>query len=346
MNRENYDKKVLTTFNIIGCYFTNHYYNNLYRKARKLHDTYGRSSLTDEYKRVIRVYSEDITAKENLYKDMVVDLHKYYQSTVRVTSLLADFTNRILTHFLPEEHLGVMTDSERSFFLWKILGNIISDFSVYIADVEILKGVIDDHMNHANTRMWLEQIINIQMILREKLYRDFIRKGRPQTVDLETFQRMQEDRDKLIAKLKELGIENISLKDQLSNAKKIAEHLSLKISQLQAQQQVAPKRGRPVKQPPISVPVEDQLDKKISEATGSTTPRPSTPRNSEGVDGHQTRPKLMAGGAKRKQKDKDEQLSPSGSDRSDKPASPVTSPVRALASSKQANPFTDDIEDK
>lgn len=251
MNPENYDKKVLTTFNIIGCYFTNHYYNFLHRRAKRIHEKYGRSSLTDEYKKVIRVYAEDVTNRESLYKEMVLELHKYYQSTTRNTCLLAEFTNRILSHFLPEEHLDIMTDSERDFFLSRILNNIIADFTVYVSGIEALRGVIDDHTNHANTRTWLSQIINIQMLLREKLYRDFVRKGRPQTVDLETFQKLQDDRDKLVNKLREVCAELLSVKDQLATAKKIVEHFSNENQKLLTSAPPPARRGRPPRPPAV-----------------------------------------------------------------------------------------------
>lgn len=260
MNRENYDKKVLTTFNIIGCYFTNLYYNFLHRRAKRLHEKYGRSSLTDEYKKVIRVYAEDITSRETLYKEMVLELHKYYQSTTHKTCYLDDFTNRVLEHFLPEEHLGIMTDAERNFFLSKILSNIIADFTMYVSGIDALRGVIDDHINRANTRQWLNQIIDIQMLLREKLYRDFVRKGRPQTVDLETFHKMQDDRDKLMGKLKEVVAELVTVKDQLANAKKIAEHMANENQKLLAGMPPpvpVARRGRPPRprgSPPVEPP--------------------------------------------------------------------------------------------
>jgi len=277
MNRENYDRKVLTTFNVIGCYFVNHYYNSHYRRANHLHKKYGRSSLTDEYKHVITVYNENITSKEIYYKEMVLDLHKYYQSTTRTTSLLGDFTNRILGHFLPEEHLGIMTDTERSFFLSRILGDIITDFTIYVSEVESLRGIIDNHTDRANTRKWLDRIIDIQMLIRERLYRDFVRKGRGQTVDLETFQKLQEDRDKLMDKLREVVAELVLVKTELSNAKKIVEHLTNENSKLAG--------GVTMCDPVPSVEVVAPVNPIVSRITGAKRqPRPPTPPQIQSSD--------------------------------------------------------------
>lgn len=337
MNRENYDKKILTTFNVIGCYFVNHFYNSLYRRAKRFHEKYGKSSLTDEYKKVIRVYAEDATSKESLYKEMVKDLYKYYQSTTRTTIFIDVFTDRVLEHFLPEEHFGVMTDAEKNFFLHKILESIIGDFSVYVTSIGALHGVIDDHPNHANTKSWLNNIIDIQMLLREKLYQEFVRKGRKQTVDLETFQKLAEDRDKLMEKLREVVSELVMVKSELSNAKKIVEHmtnenirLSGLVSSVRSSSPQQPQQSHQHQQPPQPQP---RPRGRPPKATPMVVSGPSNTSNL--ITSNPPNPITSIGGAKRRS---------SGEVSVKEPSSPSDN-EEIQSSPPSNNPFTDDVED-
>lgn len=235
MNRENYDKKVLSTFNIIGCYFVNHYYNALYHRSKKAHERYSRSSLTDEYKKQIEIFHDECSKSRSRYTEVIRNLHNYYQTNTKFrTILLQDFINNILSHFLPDEHYGVMNDQEKSHFLHRIIIGIIRDFTIFVSEIGTLQQVIDDHTNEANPEAWINKIMDIQIIIREKLWQDFVRKGKRQTVDLETYKCMQEDRDKLFYALQESVQETCKLKNDLANARRIVEHYSLENGRLAA----------------------------------------------------------------------------------------------------------------
>lgn len=233
MNREHYDPKILSTFNIIGSYFVDYYYNQLYHSSRRIHEKHVRSSLTDEYKRAVQIFYEECNRNKKQYTLVITRLHDYYKSTTRFsTILLQDFTNKILSHFLPDEHYSVMNAQEKSYFLQKILISIIRDFTMYVSQIDVLTQVIDDHSNRDNIQRWVNQIVDIQIRVRENLWHNFISQGKAQTVNIDLFNRMQDDRNKLWDVLNEKVVEIERLKQDLANARKIVEHYSLENARL------------------------------------------------------------------------------------------------------------------
>jgi len=236
MNRENYDRKVLSTFSIVGCYFVDYYYNTLYQNSKKVLEKYSRSSLTDEYKKAVQVFREECERDKKRYTNVVTRLHQYYQMTTRLSNiLLSDFQNKILSHFLPEEHYQYMSEHDKSYFLRKIIMDIIKDFTIYVSKIETLTQVIDDHGNRQNVDNWINRITDIQIRIREDIWQKFITKGQMQTINIESFNRLQEDRDKLWDALQLKMAEILQLKDELSNARKIVEHFSLENTKLESQ---------------------------------------------------------------------------------------------------------------
>ncbi len=287
MNRENYDKKVLAIFNIIGCYFVNHYYNALYYRSKKAHDRYGRSSLTDEYKKQIEIFHDECGKSRTHYTTTIRNLHNYYQTNTKFRSiLLQDFISNILGHFLPDEHYNVMNDQEKSHFLHRIVNGIIRDFTIFVSEIGTLQQVIDDHANETNPEIWVNKIMDIQIIIREKLWQDFVRKGKRQTVDLDTFNRMQDDRDKLYYALQECMQETVKIKTDLANARRIVEHYSLQNGKLES---ILKQKGEFSDD---KVVVTDRnadknstdknpLDKPAEKSTDKSTDKPSTDKSTD-----------------------------------------------------------------
>lgn len=291
MNRENYDKKVLAIFNIIGCYFVNHYYNALYYRSKKAHDRYGRSSLTDEYKKQIEIFHDECGKSRTHYTTTIRNLHNYYQTNTKFRSiLLQDFISNILGHFLPDEHYNVMNDQEKSHFLHRIVNGIIRDFTIFVSEIGTLQQVIDDHANETNPEIWVNKIMDIQIIIREKLWQDFVRKGKRQTVDLDTFNRMQDDRDKLYYALQECMQETVKIKTDLANARRIVEHYSLQNGKLES---ILKQKGefsddkvvvtdRNADKNPLDKPADRSTDKNpLDKPAEKSTDKPSTDKSTD-----------------------------------------------------------------
>jgi hypothetical protein len=249
MNRENYNPKILSTFNIIGCYFVDYFYNHLYHRSKKVYEKYSKidtedssarrgreRSFTDEYKKAAQIFREEVSHNSAQYKNVITRLHNYYQTTTKFsTILLVDFTNKILSDFVSDEHFPYMNQQERDYFLHKIIVNIVNDFVLYVTKIDTLCMVIDDHNNRVNVQKWIETIVNIQIRIRENLFHKFLSNGKSQTVEIGVFEKMQADRDKLWEALQIKTAEVVELKNNLANARKIVEHYSLECDRLSAE---------------------------------------------------------------------------------------------------------------
>jgi len=133
-NRLSYDKKILSRFEIIGAYFVEIFYNNLYNsalrkfKASAPDDVRNSKSLTEEYKHLLGVFYNGIKEKE-YYEKSIKGILEYYREYTKFSTIsLHDFIDEIIRQFIPDEYFKVLGDSDKHFFLNKIIVNITQNF--------------------------------------------------------------------------------------------------------------------------------------------------------------------------------------------------------------------------
>lgn len=251
MNKHHYSKKAISTFEIIGSYFVDVFYNYLYLNADKTHrySSGGKTTLTEEYINSVKAYIVGVSENAKYYQKTVIGVLEQYRTHTKYNTItLNDFINRTLEQFLPEEHFSVLTDTDKEFFFSKIITNTVNGFARKILKKEMLEMIIDDHMNEENTRFWLDEIVDIQVLERESLFNHFTKQtmrasgmGREQ-VDIEVVEKIREDRDKLWRQVQELLTIKCRLESELERAKKVSEVLYKKMS---AKTPQAPSRTSP-----------------------------------------------------------------------------------------------------
>lgn len=128
MNRESDDPVISSTFDIVGCYFVDIFYNHLYlsaddiRKQASFANAAGGAtkrprSLTDEYKSAVHAYMIGVTKDERYYKKTITGLQKFYQTYTKYNTIgLNAFIDRIISVFLPEEYAESLNNEEKEFF--------------------------------------------------------------------------------------------------------------------------------------------------------------------------------------------------------------------------------------
>lgn len=231
MNKANYSQTMISTFEIIACYFVDIFYNHLYLNAQDSHRIHGSktSSLTEEYKKAIRAYEYGIRKDNKYYQKTIKGVLDYYRTYTRFSTIgLAEFIDRVLGQFLPEEHFSVLTDQEKEFFLNQIITNLITEFTTAVLDIKMLKSVIDNHWSDHNTRKWIDKFVDIQILEHEKLFKNFLRqvtRKSPNYVESDVAEKLREDRDKLWEQVQQLLGQKCSLEAELAKAKKIVEKL-------------------------------------------------------------------------------------------------------------------------
>lgn len=235
LNRNDYSKRTLSIFQIIAAYFTDIFYNDLYLKARDNHNINGndQTTLTDEYRKIILRYEYGLCKSDNknYYQSVIKELLEYYRvHTKYKTILMHEFVDSILKEFLPNEHFEILTSNEKYFFLNKIIVSIVRHFIEKIVTDNMLKIVIDNHWDDDNPEIFKEQLIDIQIIEREKLFSKFVKEelkknGHNNTVDADFLDKMKKDRDILCKKIEELIKEKCEIQAKWEQSKKIVEEL-------------------------------------------------------------------------------------------------------------------------
>lgn len=176
MNRENYDPKALSTFDIIGSYFVDIFYNDLYLKARDRVKEGRYSSITEAYKANVVNYMHGIKKKEP-YMQVCRLLHEYYQRvTVYSTLTFGDFEVRILSQFIPPEYFNLFTEGDKDSNLCAIITRTVQEFGERVLAPEGLRRIIDDHSNQKNVELLQDIIVDILKIQREEYYVQFAKK--------------------------------------------------------------------------------------------------------------------------------------------------------------------------
>jgi len=173
-----YNPNILSIYEIIGSYFVNQFYTTIFVTAKKKFNCDNKKSndLTDMYKSLILTYLSGILKTQKYYSKVCLELLRFFQDNTKYKVLsLNDFINKIVMTLLPDEFYNTMTDNEKAFFLHKFIIEVIQDFTKYIVKSEHLSMAIDNR-SEMNAKIWKEQIVQIQLMNREKIYLHFIEK--------------------------------------------------------------------------------------------------------------------------------------------------------------------------
>ena len=85
-NRENYSQRAVSTFEIIGSFIVDLFYNHFYQEAKKLRIDGRVDSVTDGYKHAVKSYLHSFQNPDS-YRKTIVGIHKYYYTTTRFSTI-------------------------------------------------------------------------------------------------------------------------------------------------------------------------------------------------------------------------------------------------------------------
>lgn len=176
MDRKNYDAKVIGVFENIGTFFVDTFYNSLYLKARDKVKAGHSSSITEAYKANVVNYMRGISARNDLYMRTVKELYKYYRESSGFTAVtFSEFENRILEQFIPKEYYNLFTEKQKDKTLHEIIVKSVNEFGEIVLTMNVLRNVIDDHMNTFNVQSLQDKLIDIFILQREDYYSKFVK---------------------------------------------------------------------------------------------------------------------------------------------------------------------------
>jgi hypothetical protein len=239
INRTNYDPKILSVFEIIGCYFVDTFYNSLFLKAREKTQLEGARSITDAYKSNIINYLRGVKGDAELYRHVVKQLCDYFRSATRYSTItFGEFEDKTVRCFIPAEYFNDLTERDKDSLLNVIILRIVEDFSIKVIKQEFLKMVIDDHSNRGNIDVLKNIITDIMILIRESYFEMFMKK----IVD-----NGRKDRDKVDVELvhkanKALAEEiktRVKLENEITSAKNVISGLLLKLKTMESERDAA-----------------------------------------------------------------------------------------------------------
>jgi len=172
---KNYDTHLISVLEVVGSYYVDIFYNIIYNLA-KTHVSKGGGSITDDYRRQVQSYILGVRQEEKCYRDAVGNLHKYFQTRTRYSSLnFPDFVDKIVSQFMPVEYYKSIKTSEKDEFLSSILCDLIAALGGYMTRPDILPRIIDDRdKDHEVTiRMLQDHSIYLQITARDRIHNQF-----------------------------------------------------------------------------------------------------------------------------------------------------------------------------
>lgn len=173
--KKTYDRKVLATFDLIGCYFIDLFYNDLFLKAKHSFTTGHSKSLTETYRSHILWFMRGIAEKPKNYIEVMKKLLDYYnRETKTITNTLSELENKILSQFIPPEYYQDFTNANREKVLHDIIIRAINQLGEVTLEPSMLGKIIDDHMNAGNIQLLREKLTDIFIAQREEYYSKFV----------------------------------------------------------------------------------------------------------------------------------------------------------------------------
>jgi hypothetical protein len=168
--RGNYSKRALSTFEIVGSFIVDLYYNHFYQEAKRIRIEGRVESVTDGYKHAIKAYLNSFENPDS-YRKTIIGIHKYYYTTTRFSSIsFSECVNEIVKHFIPEDFFDSTTNQQRDGILRMVLMNSVKQFSSDVLCSNLLDTLIDNHGESSIVRQMQDKMVQALMFEREKMF--------------------------------------------------------------------------------------------------------------------------------------------------------------------------------
>jgi|ERR1700678_214442 len=147
MNQVTSDK----VFEVIGVYFANSYWNNIYNLASDYWRDEKYDKLIDAYKYVLGIYSRGFCTQNgqngqfnNYYNRIVKDIYINYKDFLQTSDTFLNFIDVVTKYLLPTDYYKSLSsyDPKKENIFKRILTKTVMKFTIYISQYEI-QNVVD-----------------------------------------------------------------------------------------------------------------------------------------------------------------------------------------------------------
>ena len=206
-------------FDVIGSFFVDKYYNDLFQRAKRKHADGAAKSLTDAYTGNLIAFCRGCEQNKQ-YTQMYKDLIKYYSAaTSGFEMTFADFENQVLPEFVPPEYYRDFNTRDKEKLMREILIGGAREITAVCSENIMLRRIIDDHMNAANVEMLQRKMIDAFSMARGGYYSKFVSevaKSSAQMVPKETFDKLKQEFTVLMSRVVDAETECAKAKSLLA----------------------------------------------------------------------------------------------------------------------------------
>lgn len=213
-DRNNYQKKTIDCFEVLGAYFVDIFYNHLFIEGKKLRTNKSVSSITEGYKHALNAFLQGIENPKS-YKKILVGIHSFFISSGFTNMSFSECIERVTEEFIPKDYYESVSKQQKISILKLVICQSNKTFVEKLVK-NFLRLVIDTHSDSDNIRVLQDAFIDILMLERENIYHRFVTttKTTPQSALVEA---MQNEIKKLCKEKFELKKLTTSLKQIIIN---------------------------------------------------------------------------------------------------------------------------------
>ncbi len=247
-------KSITTTFDTLGTFFVDIFYNDIYNKSRSVFESARAASITEAYKHMSMSYINILSSNVAIYKQIITALFEYFKKHYSNPGMsFAAFIDRIILAFFPPEYKNTLSDNNKDTLLREVVVNGLTEFIKFLLSPDILSRVIDDHKNCNNVKILQDRFVTIFSAHRESYYSRIVEKLRggndankvPATIYEDLKQKMVDEVRKRVA-----------VERELNNARKLIQQLTDQIDILRQATVVSRPGVRPIKaSEPSTLPI-------------------------------------------------------------------------------------------
>jgi hypothetical protein len=270
--RVNYSKRALSTFEIVGSFIVDLYYNHFYYEAKRIRIEGRVESITDGYKYAVKAYLNSFN-NPDLYRKTIVGIHKYYYTTTKFNTIsFSECVNEIVRHFVPDEFFETTTNQQRDGILRNVLMSAVRQFSSDVLCSNILDTIIDNHSDKSIVRNMQDKMVETLMFEREKMFQKIFNVSNKSAPTNSTI--VVKLKSEIVALVKK-NIVLISKCERLTREKDMLEGIVRKYSQYQRPVQEPVKYTEPVQETiqesvRYAEPVQESIREKYTEPSQET----------------------------------------------------------------------------
>jgi hypothetical protein len=166
----------ITRFDIVGSFFANLFYNELFKKANSLKQQHIDKSTTDIYKELLTAYSE-FTERDEFFKQSVRGIHAYIISnTNQIDMTHKECIDFIVKELVPCRIYNSLRDAHKSKLFHETMSTTVKQFISCII-MKYLRMIIDQRGNTENATVLQNEFLDIICTEKDRVYSKFISKS-------------------------------------------------------------------------------------------------------------------------------------------------------------------------